>query len=302
MLNDVTRWSRIKSPWILHLNSGACNACDIEVVAALTPRFDVERLGVLLKATPRHADVIVATGPVTRQLKDRIIRIYEQTPDPKFVVAVGACAMSGCVYRGRLQHHGRPRPGHPGERLHPRLPGPARTPSWTAWSSSWGPCEGERHERRTDPRNPNAKLAGLVRDVANPAPRRIFLTVEPNGPRRGHRRAQGGRPGMWYIATISGVDNGESFEIVYHFGHDAGSINVRTQIPKADPHLETITPAHPRRGPLRARAPGHVRDDRRAHPRPATAAHSRRLAGRELPAPQGLEVRAAAEVIPGGKK
>jgi len=100
MLDRLVRWSRIKSPWILHLNSGACNACDIEVVAALTPRFDVERLGVLLKATPRHADVIVATGPVTRQMKDRIIRIYEQTPDPKFVIAVGACAMSGCVYRG----------------------------------------------------------------------------------------------------------------------------------------------------------------------------------------------------------
>jgi len=100
MLNRLVRWSRIKSPWILHLNSGACNACDIEIVAALTPRFDVERFGVLLKATPRHADVIVATGPVTRQIKDRIIRIYEQTPDPKFVIAVGACAMSGCVYRG----------------------------------------------------------------------------------------------------------------------------------------------------------------------------------------------------------
>ena len=100
MLNRLVRWSRIKSPWILHLNSGACNACDIEVVAALTPRFDVERFGVLLKATPRHADVIIGTGPVTRQIKDRIIRIYEQTPDPKFVIAVGACAMSGCVYRG----------------------------------------------------------------------------------------------------------------------------------------------------------------------------------------------------------
>jgi NADH-quinone oxidoreductase B subunit len=100
MLNKLTRWSRIKSPWILHLNSGACNACDIEIVAALTPRFDVERFGVLLKATPRHADVIVASGPVTRQMRERIIRIYEQTPDPKFVIAVGACAMSGCVYRG----------------------------------------------------------------------------------------------------------------------------------------------------------------------------------------------------------
>lgn len=100
MLERLVRWSRIKSPWILHLNSGACNACDIEIVAALTPRFDVERFGVLLKSTPRHADVIIATGPVTRQIKDRIIRIYEQVPDPKFVVAVGACAMSGCVYRG----------------------------------------------------------------------------------------------------------------------------------------------------------------------------------------------------------
>lgn len=100
MLKKLARWSRIKSPWILHLNSGACNACDIEIVAALTPRFDVERFGILLKATPRHADVIVASGPVTRQMRDRIIRIYEQTPDPKFVIAVGACAMSGCVYRG----------------------------------------------------------------------------------------------------------------------------------------------------------------------------------------------------------
>jgi NADH-quinone oxidoreductase B subunit len=106
MLNKLVRWSRIKSPWILHLNSGACNACDIEVIAALTPRFDVERFGVLLKATPRHADVIVATGPVTRQIKDRIIRIYDQVPDPKFVIAVGACAMSGCVYRGAYNIYG----------------------------------------------------------------------------------------------------------------------------------------------------------------------------------------------------
>jgi len=70
------------------------------VVAALTPRFDVERFGILLEGTPRHADVIICTGPATRQMKDRLIRVYEQTPDPKFVMAVGACAMSGCVYRG----------------------------------------------------------------------------------------------------------------------------------------------------------------------------------------------------------
>jgi NADH-quinone oxidoreductase B subunit len=100
MIERLVHWSRVKSPWVLHLNTGACNACDIEILAALMPRFDLERFGVLLKGTPRHADVIVCTGPVTRQNRDRVLRVYEQVPDPKFVVAVGACAMAGCVYRG----------------------------------------------------------------------------------------------------------------------------------------------------------------------------------------------------------
>jgi len=93
-------WSRLKSPWLLHFNSGACNGCDIEVVDALTPRFDLERFGVLLKSTPRHADVLVVSGPVTRQQVKRLKRIYEQMPEPKFVMAVGACACSGGVFDG----------------------------------------------------------------------------------------------------------------------------------------------------------------------------------------------------------
>lgn len=96
----IVNWARRKSPWIVHFNSGACNACDIETVAALTPRFDVERFGVQLKGTPRHADVLVCTGPVTRQMKDRLIRIYQQMPEPKLVVAVGSCACSGGVFGG----------------------------------------------------------------------------------------------------------------------------------------------------------------------------------------------------------
>ncbi len=105
MIERLVHWSRVKSPWVLHLNTGACNACDIEILAALMPRFDLERFGVLLKGTPRHADVIICTGPITRQNRDRVVRIYEQVPDPKFVVAVGACAMSGCVYRGSYNAH-----------------------------------------------------------------------------------------------------------------------------------------------------------------------------------------------------
>ena len=96
----IVHWARLKSPWILHFNTGACNACDIEIIAALTPRFDMERFGVLLKATPRHADILVCSGPVTRQIRERLIRIYEQMPEPKFVVAVGSCATSGGVFKG----------------------------------------------------------------------------------------------------------------------------------------------------------------------------------------------------------
>lgn len=99
-LEKIVKWARVKSPWILHFNTGACNACDIEIIASLTPCYDVERFGVLLKGSPRHADVLVCSGPVTHQVKDRLIRIYEQMPEPKFVVAVGTCACSGGVFRG----------------------------------------------------------------------------------------------------------------------------------------------------------------------------------------------------------
>ena len=100
LLKKIVNWARIKSPWIIHFNTGACNACDIEIIASLTPYYDVERFGILLKGTPRHADVLVCSGPVTRQVKDRLIRIYEQMPEPKFVVAVGTCACSGGVFKG----------------------------------------------------------------------------------------------------------------------------------------------------------------------------------------------------------
>ena len=100
VVSRIVNWARLKSPWILHFNSGACNACDIEIVAALTPVYDLERFGILLKGTPRHADVLVCSGPVTRQIEDRLVRIYEQMAEPKFVVAVGTCACSGGVFQG----------------------------------------------------------------------------------------------------------------------------------------------------------------------------------------------------------
>ena len=100
VISKVVNWARLKSPWVLHFNTGACNACDIEIIAALTPRYDLERFGVQLKGTPRHADVLLCSGPVTKQIKDRLKRIYDQIPGPKFVVAVGTCSCSGGVFDG----------------------------------------------------------------------------------------------------------------------------------------------------------------------------------------------------------
>ncbi|HSQ17662.1 MAG TPA: NADH-quinone oxidoreductase subunit B family protein [Anaerolineales bacterium] len=93
-------WARTNSIWLVHFNTGSCNGCDIEILATLTPRYDLERLGVRLQGSPRHADVLICTGPVTRQARERLLRIYEQMPEPKFVVAVGSCGVASGAFHG----------------------------------------------------------------------------------------------------------------------------------------------------------------------------------------------------------
>jgi len=100
LIEKISTWSRVNSPWAIHFNSGSCNGCDIEILATLTPRYDVERFGIKLRGSQRHADVLICTGPVTRQARERLMRTYEQMPEPKFVVAVGSCGISGGVFQG----------------------------------------------------------------------------------------------------------------------------------------------------------------------------------------------------------
>jgi NADH-quinone oxidoreductase B subunit len=100
IMDQLRTWSRVNSPWVIHFNSGSCNGCDIEILATLTPRYDLERFGVKLKGSPRHADVLICTGPVTRQARERLLRVYGQMHEPKFVVAVGSCALSGGAFQG----------------------------------------------------------------------------------------------------------------------------------------------------------------------------------------------------------
>jgi len=86
------------SPWLVHFNTGACNGCDIEVLAAITPLYDPERFGVRLAPSIRHGDILVVTGVLTKKSAERLKRLYEQMPCPKFVIAVGACACKGGVF------------------------------------------------------------------------------------------------------------------------------------------------------------------------------------------------------------
>lgn len=99
-LVKIRNWARINSPWAIHFNSGSCNGCDIQILATLTPRYDVERFGIKLQGSPRHADVLICTGPVTMQARDALLRTYNQMPEPKFVIAVGSCGLSGGVFHG----------------------------------------------------------------------------------------------------------------------------------------------------------------------------------------------------------
>ncbi len=88
-----------KSPWVLHYDGSSCNGCDIEVLACLTPLYDLERFGIINTGNPKHADVFLITGGINEQNVPVVKNLYAQMPDPKVVVALGICATSGNFFR-----------------------------------------------------------------------------------------------------------------------------------------------------------------------------------------------------------
>ena len=92
-------WALKKSPWVFHLCSASCNNCDIEILDALTPKYDLERFGILLVGSPRHADALLVTGVLNRKARERVLRVYEQTAKPCLVIAVGTCACNPNIFR-----------------------------------------------------------------------------------------------------------------------------------------------------------------------------------------------------------
>jgi formate hydrogenlyase subunit 7 len=95
-----TRVQRLygRSLHIRHVDAGSCNACESEIKLLNNPYYDVQRLGIFVTTSPRHADLLLVTGMVTRAMADPLRRTYEAMPDPRLVVAVGACACSGGIF------------------------------------------------------------------------------------------------------------------------------------------------------------------------------------------------------------
>lgn len=103
---DIKKRAFKRSLWVYHLSGGSCNNCDIEILDCLTPRFDIERFGMVLVGSPRHADVLLCTGIVNKKCVERIREVYDQTAKPCVVVAIGACACSGGIFREGYQMAG----------------------------------------------------------------------------------------------------------------------------------------------------------------------------------------------------
>lgn len=88
-----------KSPWLMHYDASSCNGCDIEVLACLMPKYDIERFGIINTGDPFQADILLITGGVNSQTGAVVKQLYSQMPEPKVVVAVGICACTGGVFK-----------------------------------------------------------------------------------------------------------------------------------------------------------------------------------------------------------
>jgi Ni,Fe-hydrogenase III small subunit len=99
-INRAARAKLGRSLSIRQVDAGSCNGCELEIHALNNAVYDLERFGLHFVASPRHADVLLVTGPVTRNMREALLRTYNATPDPKWVVGVGACAVDGGVFSG----------------------------------------------------------------------------------------------------------------------------------------------------------------------------------------------------------
>jgi Ni,Fe-hydrogenase III small subunit len=99
-VNRAARARLGRSLSIREVDAGSCNGCELEIHALSNAFYDLERFGLRFVASPRHADVLMVTGPVTTNMREALLRTYNATPDPKWVVAIGTCAVDGGLFAG----------------------------------------------------------------------------------------------------------------------------------------------------------------------------------------------------------
>jgi len=103
LVRSVDRAARARlgrSLSIRHVDAGSCNGCELEIHALSNAFYDLERFGLRFVASPRHADLLTVTGPVTKNMREALLRTYNAMPDPKWVIAIGACAVDGGIFAG----------------------------------------------------------------------------------------------------------------------------------------------------------------------------------------------------------
>ncbi len=162
-----------RSLHVRQVDAGSCNGCELEIAATANPVFDLERFGIHFVASPRHADLLLVTGPVTRNMEVALRRTLEATPQPRVVVAVGACGCTGGLFgEGTYAVDGRRRPCRPGRRLRAGLPAVAASDPGRALRGH-GPARGalpSRGDRRGPLRDPaRSPLAEFEDPGAAPA-------------------------------------------------------------------------------------------------------------------------------------
>ncbi|WP_457614485.1 NADH-quinone oxidoreductase subunit B family protein [Methanopyrus sp.] len=100
-LKKLKGFVRSRSIHVTVVNTGGCNGCDIEILACYTYRYDLEQYGIYYHNNPRKSDVLIVTGPITYQWREKLVKLYHKVPEPKAVVAVGTCACSGGIFNQR---------------------------------------------------------------------------------------------------------------------------------------------------------------------------------------------------------
>jgi len=164
MLQGLCKKAFGKALWVYHANCGACNGCDIEVINVLTPYYDAERFGIKLVGSPRHADVILISGPVTRQVAPALKRLVEAVPNPKLTFAIGSCATGGGCWFDTYNVMGGADKVTPVDFYVPGCP-PRPEPSFTAWGLPWGWC------RKKSPRKSSIRRPSRSWRAVNPSSR-----------------------------------------------------------------------------------------------------------------------------------